>query len=190
MSIYFSAATVGFYNDDVNAQIPPDAVEVTPEAYAALLAAQASGSRIQADANGSPIAIAPAPLTFADEQALLCARIDATADAAYIAIGGPSPGRMAEYQQAETDASAFKAAGYSGVVPSTIDCWAQAKGWTAQQAADDILATAAAWRGALQSIRSARLLGKASVNATSTLQDAQAAADAAIANVQSAAAGA
>jgi hypothetical protein len=97
---------------------------------------------------------------------------------------------IAEYQQAGSDANAFKASGYSGSVPITVSCWAQANpGWTNQQAADDIIATAAKWMTALQNIRSARLLGKSSVNAAATVDAAQAAAATAIQNVQQVAAG-
>lgn len=184
MSIFYSPSTGGFYDSDINGSaIPADAVAITVDKHRALLAAQASGSTIQADASGAPIAVAPTPPTLAQTQAALCARVDAAADAAYIAIGGPSPGRLAEYRQAKDDATAFKAAGYAGTAPNTIACWAQAQGWTAQQACDDILATATAWESALIAIRSARLLGKASVNAAADADAAQAACTAAIANI-------
>jgi hypothetical protein len=83
--------------------------------------------------------------------------IDADVDAIYAAVIG---NRAVEYALAETDALDFKAAGYTGTVPSSVASWAAAKGWTAQQAADDILATATAWRTAQQAIRAARLVRK------------------------------
>ena len=125
----------------------------------------------------------PPTVTLTELKAGFCVAIDAAADAAYIAIGGPSPGRLAEYRQANDDAIAFKAANYSGDVPPTIGCWMQATGWTAQQACDDVLATAAAWNTALVFIRSARLLGKSSVNAAPTAAAAKDAADTATANI-------
>lgn len=115
----------------------------------------------------------------------LCQQIDATADATYIAIGGPSPGRLAEYKQAKADADAFAAAGYTGTVPDTIACWAEAKGWTAQQACDDILSTAASWETALAVIRRQRLIGKRNVNEALDAAAAQAAADLAITAIRS-----
>jgi hypothetical protein len=127
--------------------------------------------------------------TLADLQAALCISVDAAADAAYVAIGGSSPGRLAEYKQAKADADVFKAAGYSGIVPGTIACWVQATGWTAQQACDDILSTADAWNNALVAIRSARLIGKANVKLAATSTDAELAANTAVANIHAVAAG-
>ena len=132
---------------------------------------------------------APQP-TMAELKLDLCAQVDASADAAYIAISGPSPGRLAEYKQAKADADAFKAAGYAGTVPDTIACWSEAKAWTDQQACDDILTTAASWEMALAVIRRQRLIGKANVNAAADAAAAQVAADAAMAIIQSVPAGA
>lgn len=128
--------------------------------------------------------------TLAEKKIYLCMQVDAAADSAYAAIGGPSPGRLAEYKQAKADADAFKASSYTGTVPDTIACWAEAKGWTAQQACDDILSTAAGWETALSVIRRQRLIGKASVNATADTASAQAAATQAITTIQSVPAGA
>lgn len=130
---------------------------------------------------------APTPtpaITLTDIQSGLCTSVDAEADAVYESIGGPSWGRGAEYQQAQTEATAFKTAAYAGTVPPTVQCWATAKNWTAQQAADDILATAAQWLGALQAIRSARLLGKAAIMATADEVSARSAATTAVSNLQ------
>lgn len=56
----FSKTTGGFYAPEIHGdQIPPDAVGITDEQYADLLAAQASGKRIEGDANGAPVAINP-----------------------------------------------------------------------------------------------------------------------------------
>lgn len=139
---------------------------------------------------GETFATEPPETTLFEVKLTLCTQIDATADTAYIAIGGPSPGRLAEYKQAKADADAFKAAGYTGSVPDTIACWAEAKAWTAEQACDDILATATSWEMALSVIRRQRLIGKANVNAASDAAAAQAAADLAISTIQSIPAGA
>lgn len=90
------------------------------------------------------------------------AKIDADTDAIYGAVLG---NREQEYTLAETDATAYKDAGYAGAVPDSVQSWATAKGWTATQAADDILATAAAWRSAQASIRAQRLASKEAVRA-------------------------
>lgn len=73
------------------------------------------------------------------------------------------PLMAAEYEQAERDATAFKAAGYAGAVPGSVSVWATAKGWTARQAADDILAAAAMLRAKLLQIRAVRLAGKEAI---------------------------
>ena len=192
MTIYYSFTSGGFYDDRIFSveSLPKDVVEVSEEEHLSLLQNQYTGGSIGVDANGKPIAVPPPALSLAEVQVLMCASVDATADAVYNAIGGPTPGRLAEYQQASNDASAFKAAGYSGTAPVTVSCWSQANaGWTDQQAADDIIATASKWMIALQNIRSARLLGKSAVNAASDIASAEAAAQAAIANVQQAATG-
>ena len=65
-----------------------------------------------------------------------------------------------EYVLAESDAKAYKAAGYTGTVPDSVASWASAKGQTATWAADDILTTATGWRQAQSSIRATRLTCK------------------------------
>lgn len=111
----------------------------------------------------------------------LCAKIDAEADAARLKIAG-DPLRVVEYQRAEAEATAYAAAGYTGTVPRTVEDWAEAKGWTAQEATDDILRASAAWNAALYAFRGIRLKGKEAVKAA--VESArQTAADAAIAQI-------
>lgn len=83
--------------------------------------------------------------------------IDAAVDAATYRVVGS---RLAEYQQAETEAAAYRDAGYSGEVPASVAAHVEAYGVSAQEAADTILAMASAWRGALMQMRSARLKAK------------------------------
>ena len=64
--------------------------------------------------------------------------IDVEADIIRTRVVG-DPVRVFEYQWAETEANAYKAAGYTGTVPVSVSSWATAKGWTPQQACDDIL---------------------------------------------------
>lgn len=111
----------------------------------------------------------------------LCAKIDSEADAARLKIAG-DPLRVVEYQRAETEAKTFAAVGYTGTVPPTVESWADAKGWTAQEATDDILRASAAWNDALYAFRGIRLKGKEAVKAAAE-PDRQAAADAAIAQI-------
>jgi hypothetical protein len=87
-------------------------------------------------------------------------KIDADADAIYSAVVGS---RAQEYELAEKHAQEYTAAGYTGTVPSGVQSWATAKGWTGEQAAADILTTSAQWRTAQAAVRAERLLRKEQV---------------------------
>lgn len=88
--------------------------------------------------------------------------IDREVDAIYqAALGNRGP----EYTDAEAAAVAYQAAGYTGTVPPDVQSWVTAKGWTATQAADDILAAAVQLRTAKSAIRAQRLLRKEQVRA-------------------------
>lgn len=95
--------------------------------------------------------------TLASRTAAALLRIDADVDAIYVAT---LSNRAEEYSLAETEAKAFISAGYTGTAPASVSSWATAKAWTTRQAADDIAATAAAWRNAQSAIRAARLARK------------------------------
>lgn len=69
-------------------------------------------------------------------------------------------GLESEYELAEKEATAYKAASYTGTVPGSVSAWATAKSWEPKVAADSIIATAAAWRSAQASMRATRLLSK------------------------------
>nr|EIU3806606.1 phage tail protein [Pseudomonas aeruginosa]EIU3914623.1 phage tail protein [Pseudomonas aeruginosa]EIU3969359.1 phage tail protein [Pseudomonas aeruginosa] len=121
----------------------------------------------------------------------LCSRIDATADAARRAVAG-DPLRAVEYERSAAEAQAFKEAGYPAeAVPRTVSAWA-INGRTAQQAADSILAEAAAYTEALYQIREARLGAKELVRAAMAAGEIEQAQDIAaetIAAIQAAVAG-
>jgi len=112
-----------------------------------------------------------------------CQAIDAAADAARLAVAGDAL-RVVEYERAEGEAQAYRDGGYSGTVPPAVASWADAKSWTARQAADDILAEAARWNAALYAIRDRRLKGKESVRSAVDEAAAQAQAEAVIAALQ------
>lgn len=72
----FSKTTGGFYAPEIHGdQIPADAVDITNEQYDALLAAQASGKRIEGDASGAPVAVDPPAPTSEQIIAALSAQI-------------------------------------------------------------------------------------------------------------------
>lgn len=58
--MFYAKSTGGFYDAGVHGDaIPPDAIGITVEEHAALLAAQSSGKYIVADAVGRPVAVDP-----------------------------------------------------------------------------------------------------------------------------------
>lgn len=102
------------------------------------------------------------PAVVALRQAEALTRIDMDVDAIYAAVVG---NRSIEYTEAEADAQAFAAAGFSGPVPQSVAAFSASAGLTDQEAAQSILAQAAAWRAAVLQIRTARLAAKASARA-------------------------
>ncbi|WP_028694333.1 hypothetical protein [Pseudomonas cremoricolorata] len=86
-------------------------------------------------------------------------QIDQAADLARLAVLG-EPLRVVEYNVAAHEARAFADADYSGEVPPSVQAWVDAAGLSAWEAADDILAKAAAWKEALYKLRAIRLKGK------------------------------
>lgn len=108
-------------------------------------------------------------IVFADTRYsdLALARVDSVCDAARLKVVG-DPVRVKEYEVAEAQAKAYAAAGYRGEVPAFVQVWQEAKhrqGWSARQAADDILAASAAWNGALAALRGLRLSAKEDIRA-------------------------
>lgn len=85
MARFFSKTTGGFYDDELHETMPPDALEVSDEVYAALFAAQAAGKMIKAGDGGAPVAVAlPGPTPAQASAALARAvseHIDQTAQA-------------------------------------------------------------------------------------------------------------
>ena len=64
--MFYAKSTGGFYSREIHGDaIPSDAVEITTELHAALLAGQASGKQIKANAKGVPVLVDP-PASTAD----------------------------------------------------------------------------------------------------------------------------
>ena len=62
--MFYAKSTGGFYSREIHGDnIPADAVEITAEEHAALLAGQGQGKRITADADGRPRLQDPPPPT-------------------------------------------------------------------------------------------------------------------------------
>ncbi len=152
----YSPTTQGFYLDSIHADIPADAVILTNSEYEKALSAKNRGEQVSV-ANGKLVFIARA---VASEE--LLNRIDGAADAARARVAG-DPLRAVEYDRARIEAQAFADAGYPAeAVPRTVAAWA-INGRTAQQAADSILAEAAAYTEALYVIRETRLAAKGQI---------------------------
>lgn len=84
----FSAQTKGFYLPELHGDaVPADAVEITDEEHAALLAAQAEGKIISADAEGKPVALDRPALTGADLERALLRAVQRHLDAQARALG-------------------------------------------------------------------------------------------------------
>ena len=123
-------------------------------------------------------------------QSNLCTQIDTAADAARRAVAG-DPLRAVEYDRARLAAEQFAAAGYQGEVPAMVAAWA-INGRTPQQAADSILAEAAAYTNALELLRTTRLAAKEQVRtlmAANQVEQAQQLTDQTIAAIEAAVAG-
>jgi hypothetical protein len=105
-------------------------------------------------------------MSLSEAQTQALEDIDALADGIYKTVIG---GRQSEYDEAFKEAQAFVASGYNGFAGPCITSWAFAKGSTNSWAADDIISTAAAWQGAMQNIRAARLLAKEQVRSAQSM---------------------
>lgn len=81
-----------------------------------------------------------------------------------LAIGN----RAEEYKQAEADARAYAASGYTGTPTAYVSGWATTKGLTNQQSADAIIARADALTAAKLSLRNQRFVSQAAMLAATT----------------------
>lgn len=158
---------LAFYAPEISgAGIPTEAIAIAEEQWRECIANP--GRRqivVAADGTVSLQAYEPPGPSASERRATGRARIDRAAGDARLRFISPGALLDAEYLQAERDAQAYADAGYPAEVPASVQAWADAAGLTAQQAADDILATAAQWRTVLDQIRALRLQGKAAVTA-------------------------
>ena len=89
MKLYFSKSTNGFYTDEIHGEaIPADAVEITEEQHAELLAGQSTGKIITSDADGNPVLQDPPAPT--DDELAASAKVTISNELAYAAnVMGP-----------------------------------------------------------------------------------------------------
>ena len=55
MTLYYSQSSGGFYDSDIHTRLPEDAVAISPEQHAALLAGQSAGQVIMPGKDGKPV---------------------------------------------------------------------------------------------------------------------------------------
>ncbi len=189
MQRFYDRATGGIYIDIIHGSIPATAVPIDESRYVSVFANPADGKVLSHDGDGLPILAAPV-LVHPTPDAL-CVSIDTAADAARARVAG-DPLRAVEYDRARVEAQAFADAGYpADAVPRTVAAWA-INGRTAQQAADSILAEAAAYTEALYVIRETRLAAKEQIRTLMTageVEQAQQLAEQTIAAIEAAVAG-
>ncbi|BFN28470.1 hypothetical protein PSCT_01891 [Pseudomonas sp. SCT] len=187
--MFYSEKAGAFYDPAIHGEaLPADAIEITRQRHGELLGGLARGQRVVVQA-GLPILIDPPAHVPTVEE--VCTRIDTAADTARARVAG-DPLRAVEYDRARIEAQAFADAGYpADAVPRTVAAWA-INGRTAQQAADSILAEAAAYTEALYVIRETRLAAKEQIRtlmAAGEVEQAQQLAEQTIAAIEAAVAG-
>ena len=112
MQMYFSRSTGGFYADDIHAKanMPKDAVAITPDEYKAALDSQANGLTIQADSNGKPVGQPPLPPTSEQVKASLTFAVQQWLDSTAQTLGYDSIVSAVSYAE-EAAVPAFQAQG-------------------------------------------------------------------------------
>ena len=157
MTLYYSQSSGGFYDDQIHSRLPEDAVAISPEQHAALLAGQSTGQVIMPGKDGKPVLADHTPshlhqwdgkewtLDKAATSQLLAESIDKGTEA----INGAVEQAYryvtrfeAEYKLREQQARDYKAGGCKGDVPEQVAAFAKPAGKTACEATDIIIAQA------------------------------------------------
>lgn len=113
-----------------------------------------------------------APEVFSEMKAEFNAQTDNECDDIYFTVMGF---RDIEYINAEAQAIAYQAAGYTGTIPPLVAAYASGAGISAQAATEYTLALAAAWRPAMKAIRAYRTAAKTETIAATNEQELDAA---------------
>lgn len=157
MTIFYSKTTGGFYDNQIHNVLPEDAVEITAEYHATLLAGQAQGKTIMPGKDGKPVLAPLAPshlhqwngkewvLDKAAASQLLAESIDKGTDAINNMVDGAYrhvTRFQPEYLLREQQARDYKAGGCKGEAPEQVAAFAKPAGKTACEATDIIIAQA------------------------------------------------
>lgn len=116
MAIFWSPTCAGFFDDVLHPSLPGDAVEITAQDHADLMAVQATGKRI-VDVNGVPAAQDPPPrvYTLAQQAAILLDQGVTIHSAAHPSINGRyATTALARSTVAEVQAGLNAGAGFPG----------------------------------------------------------------------------
>lgn len=157
MDIHYSTTNNAFYDSTIHSRMPEDALEISPEQYAALLAGQSAGQVIMPGKDGKPVLADPAPshlhqwngkewtLDKAATSQFLAESIDKGTEAINDAVEQAYHHVTrfeAEYKLREQQARDYKAGGCKGDVPEQVAAFAKPAGKTACEATDIIIAQA------------------------------------------------
>lgn len=123
--MFYSKSTGGFYDEAIHTSIPADAVEITAEEHAALLEDQSRGKVITADANGLPVAVAPASLmTLAEAQSEQIAKLSAACQAQiYAGFQSSALGAVHNYPAKDKDQANLSASVVASLLPNLPAGW-------------------------------------------------------------------
>jgi hypothetical protein len=172
----YSPSTNGFYHPAVHGNsIPADAVAVSPEDHAALLAAQARGQIIRPDENGCPVAVtppAPPAPTRAELYTAKQAEIRDGAEAMLTALAAEyAPLERQTWDQQAAEAEALQAD--ADAPAPLVRAIAATRGMPVGELAARILANRTAWVAVSGHVVGQRLAYQDALEATQGLDDAQ-----------------
>lgn len=176
--MHYSQSTNAFYPGDFRQDYvdagtwPADAIEVTDSEYKKYgQGTPPAGMQRGADSDGRPTWVPKPVAAIEDRRTAAKNTIDTEAGNARTRFVSAGQLVAEEYLQAENAAQQWTDSGRpASQVPDDVQVWADASGMTPDQAADNILATAANWRTLITTIRQIRLSGKAAVD-SATDQD-------------------
>ena len=172
MTLYYSQSSGGFYDITTHNRLPEDAVEISAEQHAALLAGQSTGQVIMPGKDGKPVLTLPAPshlhqwdgkewtLDKAATSQLLAESIDKGTEAINDAVEQAYRHVTrfeAEYKLREQQARDYKAGGCKGDVPAQVAAFAVPAGKTPCEATDIIIAQADKLRVAMGKLGALRM---------------------------------
>ena len=164
MTIYYSKFNQAFYDNTIHASIPEDAVVISPEQHAELLAGQSNGQVIMPGEDGKPVLTSKAPSHLHQwdgkewtlDKTAASQLLAEAVGRGVVAINDMVAGAyrhvtrfQPEYELREQQARDYKAGGCKGEAPEQVAAFAKPAGKTACEATDIIIAQADKLRAAM-----------------------------------------